>query len=849
MSGSDGDGFTPNPYNFLNPVSEEQRFADREEELQEIRRYLSQAAADNYYHIGITGNRAAGKSSLLNRVEEVADEGDHLAVKISLDSQIVQDQLKFFKELLDSIMAEGADKGVIGDSLLDSFRNKVESLDPDVEVSLGYGSTYLRAMQSQNPDPDIPQRVLSDDLEDLYEKVASNGKKSIVLLLDEADLLSKNDAILQKIRNVFSDIDGYNLVLSGTEELFERTDEVFSPMSRLFKRISLGPFESQEKTKECITKPLSEDEEEDLDDQCVGEIHGITGGSPYEINLIAHHMYRRYNEGADEITLTPEVLDDVAEELDRIRESGHHEIADDVKRLLPNQLQVLVSLLEFPRVPKEWLVEFCLLDRVETIEPDNLSSVRSSKEHTIDSLSNQGMIQEDEDGNLSFAGSEFDKTYLKYYAASEGVIDDVGEFRPGMMGSTVQNLYQKLVEEIFLTDEFSEYRVHTVFDRGAEVGERLGEEMDVGEGKQLFMLTANLTVPAGESRAIVEFSPDEREKFYQNLSNATRFRCDVEWMDQGFVSQVRFVDEGESQSERLEDRLNTLGNKLEYLGYDILLEEEVQYYAEAVEASESSNLEAAIQLYEEALEINSSFARAWANKGLMHQNIGETGEALNCYDEALELRPSWAQVLKQKGIILVDEERPEEALSLLEQATDENSGDWNSWHNKGRALMNLGRFEDAVDSFERAKKLNSESPIPVYAEALCHLNLGDFNRAIPHFETLLEDRDQDHSSFPPMSEVNHNYAIALSEVGEYEEALEYYQKVVEEQPGNNQAWYNKAMAEMELGKGEEAIESLKQTGITDALDADLPELSESEIEQLSTPLELEEENSAQEEEE
>ncbi|WP_336328309.1 tetratricopeptide repeat protein [Halovenus sp. HT40] len=846
-SGSGDGGFSPNPYNFLNPVSDEQRFADRQEELQEIERYLAQAEAGNYYHIGITGNRAAGKSSLLNRVEELADENDHLAVKISLDSQIVQDQLKFFKEVLDSIMAEGTNKGVIGDSLLDSFRNKVESLDPDIEVSLGYSSTYIRAMQSQDPEPDIPQRVLSDDLEDLYEKVAEGGKKSIVLLLDEADLLAENDAILQKLRNIFSDIEGYNLVLSGTEELFERTDEVFSPMSRLFKRISLGPFESQDKTKECIVKPLSEEEEEDLDEQCIGEIHSITGGSPYEINLVAHHMYKHYNEGADEITLTPEILDDVAEELDRIRESGHHEIADDVKRLIPNQLQVLVSLLEFPEVPKEWLVEFCLLDRIETIEPDNLSSLRSSKELTIDSLIDQGIIQEDEDEDLSFAGSEFDKTYLKYYAASEGVIDEVGDFSPGMLGGASQNLYQKLVDDVIISDEFSEYRIHTVFDGDADVGEELGENM--GEGRQLILVSAHLSIPAGESKVMVELSPDEREKFYQNLSNAVRFRCNIGWMGHGFVSQVRFVEEGEEQAKRLEQRLETLKNKLEYLDYEIILDEEVQYFSEAVDAAENGEHEKAIQLYNDALEINSSFVRAWANKGLTHQNLGQVDEALDCFDEALEIRPNWSQVLKQKGVLLIEEDRPEEALSLLEQATDENSGDWNSWHNKGRALMNLERFEDAIDSFGRAKNLNPESPLPVYAEALCHLNLGDFNRAIPHFETLLEDRDKDHPGFPPMSEVNHNYAIALSEVGEYEEALEYYKKVVEEQPGNNQAWYNKAMTEMELGKGEEAIESLKQTGITDALDADLPELSESEIEQLATPVELEEENSAQEDEE
>jgi tetratricopeptide (TPR) repeat protein len=228
--------------------------------------------------------------------------------------------------------------------------------------------------------------------------------------------------------------------------------------------------------------------------------------------------------------------------------------------------------------------------------------------------------------------------------------------------------------------------------------------------------------------------------------------------------------------------------------------------------------------------------------------LGEVGEALDCHDEALEILPRWAQVLKQKGILLVEEERPEEALTLLEKALDENSGDWQSWHNKGRALMNLGRFEDAIDSFERAKILNPESPVPVYAEALCYLNLDDPEQAISQFETLFDDRDSDHSDYPPLPDAQHNYAIALSGVGEHEEALEYYEKVVERQPKNNQAWYNKAMSEMELGKGEEAIESLRNTGTSELLETDLPDLSESEIEQLSNPIELEESDSEEDEE-
>jgi len=835
MINSDSDcenRFSPNPYNFVNPVSDEDRFADREEELNEIQYYLAQADADTYYQIAIIGSRASGKSSLLNRVESISAEEAHLPVKISLSTSIVESQLRFFKEILDSIMAEGVDQGVIGDSLLEKFRQKVEGLDLDVEASLGYSSTYVRAKQSQDSQPDIPQRVLRDDLENLYEKASESGISSIVLLLDEADLLAENTAVLQKLRNIFSDITGFNLILCGTEEMFGSMNDVFSPMSRSFKKIGLGPFQDPEKTQECVKGPLSESEIDDLDDQSITEVHDISGGSPYEINLICHYMYKRYQEGDSEISLTPNVLDDVAEELDRIRQSGHHEISDDIKRLMPNQLQILVSLLEFPEVPKDWLVEFSLLDQAETLEPDSLTSNKENKRYSIESLIEEGIIEENANGDLTFAGSDFDQTYLKYYAAAEGVIDDVSEFEPGILSGPAQNLYRKLLEDIILTDEFSEYRVHTAFDRDTETR----FEPDIREGKQLLLFSANLTIPPGESK-VVEFSPQEHGKFYQNLSNATRFRSNVKWMDLGFVTQVRFLEDGEQQAERLAQRLETLQNKLGYLGYEIDLEEEVQYYSRAIDAAENRNLKEAVRLYNQALEINPSFARAWANKALTHQNLEEVEKALDCYDEALELRPDWGQVLKQKGILLIEENRFEDSLGLLEQATEENEGDWNAWHNKGRALMNLGQFENAITAFETAEQFNRENPLPVYAKALCYLNLERYSEAVEYLQPLLEE---DSRESLPVAEIKHKYAIALAETGEHDAALSYYVDAVEELPMNKQAWYNKAMTELELGKIEEASDSLEKTGITDLLNSDISDLSGPDIEELPSPIEFEE---------
>jgi hypothetical protein len=65
----------PNPYDFANPVNDPKIFAGRKTELEEINYYLDHAKyASRAINLAIIGDRASGKTSLLNMVQFGAEQ-------------------------------------------------------------------------------------------------------------------------------------------------------------------------------------------------------------------------------------------------------------------------------------------------------------------------------------------------------------------------------------------------------------------------------------------------------------------------------------------------------------------------------------------------------------------------------------------------------------------------------------------------------------------------------------------------------------------------------------------------------------------------------------------------------
>ena len=68
-----------------------------------------------------------------------------------------------------------------------------------------------------------------------FEEAKKHEIPTIVLLLDECDLLAQNETLLQKIRNAFMEVEGYILAFSGTEKNVPGSERCVFPDTEVFQ--------------------------------------------------------------------------------------------------------------------------------------------------------------------------------------------------------------------------------------------------------------------------------------------------------------------------------------------------------------------------------------------------------------------------------------------------------------------------------------------------------------------------------------------------------------------------------------------------------------------------------------
>jgi tetratricopeptide (TPR) repeat protein len=120
-----------------------------------------------------------------------------------------------------------------------------------------------------------------------------------------------------------------------------------------------------------------------------------------------------------------------------------------------------------------------------------------------------------------------------------------------------------------------------------------------------------------------------------------------------------------------------------------------------------------IETYTQAIQLNPNYAKAYYNRALTHQRLGELESAIADYSESLRLNPEYARAYHNRGIARAHVGEKQTALDDLRQASKYffEQGDIDSYQKSKELIKRLHDFQppsrDDVNGDEDSPTLDS----------------------------------------------------------------------------------------------------------------------------------------------
>jgi len=186
-------------------------------------------------------------------------------------------------------------------------------------------------------------------------------------------------------------------------------------------------------------------------------------------------------------------------------------------------------------------------------------------------------------------------------------------------------------------------------------------------------------------------------------------------------------------------------------------------------------------------------------------------------DEDLDLLEEYLEQANE----LFEEENYGEAISYYDQVLSIDSTDIDALNGKAFALDLIGIPEEAILYFDKVLSIDSSNKDALFGTALALENLGRDEEAISFYNKVLAieiDEQLPQKISDEDSDLLEEYleqAEELFEEESYQEAISYYDQVLEIDSTNNDAFLGKALALESLGRDEESLSNLEQITIQD----------------------------------
>lgn len=202
-------------------------------------------------------------------------------------------------------------------------------------------------------------------------------------------------------------------------------------------------------------------------------------------------------------------------------------------------------------------------------------------------------------------------------------------------------------------------------------------------------------------------------------------------------------------------------------------------------------------LYDRILAILPTHADVLHMSGLLAQQRGEYGLAMEQIVEAIRLAPA-AAMYASLGMLHHTLNNADQALSCLRQALVLEPENAIAYNNLGTVLQAQGKLPAAMESY-----LQALANKPDYAHAFNNLgsvahDLGNLNEAIECYRQAL-------ALDPDYAMAHNNYGNAMRDLARPDEAIAHFERSIALDPGYAMAWNNLGNIMRDQGDGNAAI--------------------------------------------
>jgi adenylate cyclase len=225
------------------------------------------------------------------------------------------------------------------------------------------------------------------------------------------------------------------------------------------------------------------------------------------------------------------------------------------------------------------------------------------------------------------------------------------------------------------------------------------------------------------------------------------------------------------------------------------------------------NLEIAVRFCRRALEIDPSYARAWALLAVSQAELHVRGRpeesGLSAAEAALALDPNLAEGHAAKGRVLAENGRFEEALAAHEESLRLEPDSYDVRYYFGRTCFFLGRHEAAIEHYERAAQLLETDFRAVGLAAMSYEALGRHEECLSATRRALERVQREVAAHPDNATALVDGVNALARLGEKERAKQWAFRAQAIEPDDPIDHYNLACALAQLNEPDQALDVLE----------------------------------------